>query len=83
MAAPTWMLTGSAGMAAAPRLVIATGDSELGWELAEETRAEWWVGDLTLAGWAEWVVAQCVSKFGRVDGRFSTAGFSSRRVGVV
>lgn len=90
MAAATLILTGSTGIAAATarlaaaagtRLVIATGDSASGWELAEETRAECWVGDLTLAGSAESVVAQCVSKFGRVDGLFNAAGFSSRRLG--
>lgn len=90
MAAPTLILTGSTGIAAATarlaaaagtRLVIATGDAESGWELAEETRAECWVGDLTLAGSAESVVAQCVSKFGRVDALFNAAGLSSRRLG--
>ena len=88
--AGTLIITGSTGIAAATarlaaeagtRLVIATGDSESGWELAAETRAECWVGDLTRPGSGESVVAQCVGRFGRVDALFSASGFSSRRIG--
>ena len=49
------------------RVVIATGDPESGWELARQAGAEVWVGDLTPPDSAGSVLAQCVSKFGRVD----------------
>ncbi len=62
-------------------LVIATGDEQSGWELAAETAAECWVGDLTAANAGESVVAQCLSKFGRVDALFNAAGLSGRRYG--
>ncbi|HEY1493087.1 MAG TPA: SDR family oxidoreductase, partial [Candidatus Solibacter sp.] len=52
-----------------------------GFELAAETGAECWAGDLTLAHSADSVLAQCLSKFGRVDGLFNVAGLSGRRFG--
>jgi NAD(P)-dependent dehydrogenase (short-subunit alcohol dehydrogenase family) len=63
------------------RIVIATGDEISGFELAAETGAECWAGDLTLAHSADSVLAQCLSKFGRVDGLFNVAGLSGRRYG--
>jgi len=84
------IITGSAGIGAAfarlaagagARLVIATGDERSGWELAEQTGAEVWVGDLTRAESAGSVLAQCLSKFGRVDALFNAAGLSGRRFG--
>jgi NAD(P)-dependent dehydrogenase (short-subunit alcohol dehydrogenase family) len=84
------IITGSTGigaetvrMAAArgARIVIATGDEVSGFELAAETGAECWAGDLTLANSAESVLAQCLSRFGRVDGLFNVAGLSGRRFG--
>ncbi len=63
------------------RIVIATGDEISGFELAAETGAECWAGDLTLAHSADSVLAQCLSKFGRVDGLFNVAGLSGRRFG--
>jgi NAD(P)-dependent dehydrogenase (short-subunit alcohol dehydrogenase family) len=84
------IITGSTGigaetvrMAAArgARIVIATGDEVSGFELAAETGAECWAGDLTLAHSAESVLAQCLSRFGRVDGLFNVAGLSGRRFG--
>lgn len=67
--------------AAGARLVIATGDELSGWELTEETGAECWVGDLASPSAAESIVAQCLSKFGRVDALFNAAGLSGRRYG--
>ena len=84
------IITGSVGIPAAfahlaagagARLVVATGDELSGWELAERTGAEVWAGDLTRAESAESVVAQCLSKFGRVDALFNAAGMSGRRFG--
>jgi NAD(P)-dependent dehydrogenase (short-subunit alcohol dehydrogenase family) len=63
------------------RLVIATGDERSGWELAAQTGAEVWAGDLTRAESADSVLAQCLSRFGRVDGLFNAAGLSGRRFG--
>ena len=40
-----------------------------------------WIGDLTRAESAESVLAQCLSKFGRVDALFNAAGLSGRRFG--
>lgn len=88
--ARTLILSGSTGISAATarlaaaagtKLLIATADPESGWELAAETGGEVWIGDLTLARSAESVVAQCVSKFGRIDGLFNAAGMSGRRLG--
>ena len=90
MAGSTLILTGSTGIAAATarlaaaagtRLLITTGEPESGWELAAETGAECWIGDLTRPGAAESVVSQCVSRFGRVDAVFNAAGLSGRRLG--
>jgi NAD(P)-dependent dehydrogenase (short-subunit alcohol dehydrogenase family) len=84
------IVTGSTGIAAATArtaslagasLVIAASDPDSGWELAAETRAECWVGDLLNAGAAESVLTQCLSKYGRVDGLFNAAGLSGRRLG--
>jgi NAD(P)-dependent dehydrogenase (short-subunit alcohol dehydrogenase family) len=84
------IITGSGGIAAAAAriarktgasLLIATADGESGWELAAETAAECWVGDLSLVGSADSIVSQCLSKFGRVDGLFNAAGLSGRRYG--
>lgn len=66
---------------AGARLVVATSDGPSGWELAAETGAECWVGDLLLPTAADSVVAQCLSKFGRVDALFNAAGLSGRRFG--
>lgn len=84
------IITGSGAIAASAarmaaqsgaRLVIATPDGETGWELAAETAAECWVGDLALVGSADSIVSQCLSKFGRVDALFNAAGLSGRRHG--
>ena len=84
------IVTGSTGigaetvrMAAArgARLVIATGDEVSGFELAAETGAECWAGDLTLPNAAAGVLGLCLSRFGRVDGLFNVAGLSGRRYG--
>src|SRR4051794_40477415 len=70
------IITGSTGIGAAvarmaaergARVVLATADEISGFELAAETGAECWAGDLTLPHSAESVLAQCLSKFGRVD----------------
>ncbi len=84
------IVTGSTGIGEATalraaaqgaRILIATGDAASGWELAQQTGAEVWVGDLTRSGSAESVLAQCLSKFGRVDALFNVAGLSGRRFG--
>jgi NAD(P)-dependent dehydrogenase (short-subunit alcohol dehydrogenase family) len=85
-----FIITGSTGigaetarMAAArgARVVIATGDEISGFDLAAETGAECWAGDLTLPHSADSVLTQCLSKFGRVDGLFNAAGLSGRHFG--
>jgi NAD(P)-dependent dehydrogenase (short-subunit alcohol dehydrogenase family) len=84
------IVTGSTGIGAAAarlaalrgaRLLVAAGDELSGWELAAETGAECWVGDLTHPGSAASVVSQCLSRFGRVDAVFNVAGLSGRRFG--
>ncbi|HJT90278.1 MAG TPA: SDR family oxidoreductase [Bryobacteraceae bacterium] len=67
--------------ASGARLLVATADEESGWELASETGAECWVGDLTRESAADSVLSQCLAKFARVDGLFNAAGFSGRRFG--
>jgi len=67
--------------AAGAKLVIATSDEQLGWELTAETAGELWVGDLTQPGSADSIVGQCLSKFARVDALFNAAGLSGRRYG--
>jgi NAD(P)-dependent dehydrogenase (short-subunit alcohol dehydrogenase family) len=84
------IVTGSTGIGAAAalraagqgaRVLIATGDPESGWDLARQTGGEVWAGDLTRSDSAASVLAQCVSKFGRVDALFNVAGLSGRRFG--
>jgi NAD(P)-dependent dehydrogenase (short-subunit alcohol dehydrogenase family) len=84
------IVTGSTGIAAAAvrqaaeagaRVVVASGDREPAWELAAETGAECWVGDLTSRGAADSVLSQCLSRFARVDALFNAAGLSGRRFG--
>ncbi len=84
------ILNGSTGIAAAAarlaakagaRLVIATADEASGIELASETGAELWTGDLARPGAAESVLGLCISKFGRVDALFNASGLSGRRYG--
>ena len=84
------IITGSTGIGAAAarvaaaggaRLLVATSDEMSGWELAAETGAECWTGDLRLPNAGDSVVAQCVARFGRVDGVFNVAGMSGRRFG--
>jgi NAD(P)-dependent dehydrogenase (short-subunit alcohol dehydrogenase family) len=84
------IVTGSTGIAAATarlaaaagaRLTVATGDPESGWELAQATGAECWVGELTLANSADSVLGACLARYGRVDALFNAAGLSGRRFG--
>ncbi len=84
------IVTASSGIAAATarlaaeagaRLVIATSDPESGWELAAETGAECWVGELSLPNSADSILGVCLSRFGRVDALFNAAGLSGRRFG--
>lgn len=75
--AATARLAASAGAG----LLIATNDELSGFELAVETGAEVWVGDLTQPESAASVLAQCLSKFGRVDALFNAAGQGGRRFG--
>lgn len=84
------ILTGSSGIAAATarlaaeagaRVVIATGDSATGWQLAAATGGECWIGDLSRPGSAESVLSQCMSQYGRVDALFNAAGLSGQRFG--
>lgn len=84
------IVTGSSGIAAAAvrlahaagaRVAVATSDETSGWELAEQTGVEPWVGDLTRPAAADSVLAHCLSKFGRVDALFNASGLSGRRFG--
>jgi NAD(P)-dependent dehydrogenase (short-subunit alcohol dehydrogenase family) len=84
------IITGSSGIAAGAarkaaaagaRLVLASNDGQSAWELAAETAAECWTGDLTRPASADSVLSQCLAKFGRVDGLLQAAGLSGRRYG--
>ena len=64
------IITGSTGIGAAAvrlaagrgaRVVIATQDEISGFELAAETGAQCWAGDLTRAESASSIVSQCLS----------------------
>ena len=84
------IITGSAGIGAAAarlaaaqgaRILLATSDEVSGFELAAELAAECWAGDLTRPDSAASILAQCLSKFGRLDALFNVAGLSGRRYG--
>jgi NAD(P)-dependent dehydrogenase (short-subunit alcohol dehydrogenase family) len=84
------IVTGSTGIAAATvrlaaeagaRVVVAASDETSGWELAERTRVEPWVGDLTRPASADSILSHCLAKFGRVDALFNASGLSGRRFG--
>ncbi len=86
----TLIITGATGIGAAAarlaasqgaHLVVASSDEVSGWTLAAETGAECWIGDLTRPESAASVLAQCLSRFGRVDALFNVAGLSGRRFG--
>ena len=62
-------------------MLIVADDEVAAWELAAETGAECWVGDLSRPAASESVLAHCLSKFARVDGLFNVAGLSGRRFG--
>jgi NAD(P)-dependent dehydrogenase (short-subunit alcohol dehydrogenase family) len=78
-------IAASAARAAADggaHMLLAAGDGGISpWELASETGAECWTGDLTRSESADSVVSQCLAKFGRVDGLLNAAGLSGRRFG--
>jgi NAD(P)-dependent dehydrogenase (short-subunit alcohol dehydrogenase family) len=63
------------------RAVVATSDELSGMELAAETGAHMWNGDVQRPGAAESMVAQCLARFARVDGLVNVAGMSGRRFG--
>jgi NAD(P)-dependent dehydrogenase (short-subunit alcohol dehydrogenase family) len=84
------IVTGSTGIGAAvarlasqagARVLIATSDEESGIPLAAELSAELWTGDLVRPAAGESVLAQCLSRFGRVDALCNAAGLSGRRFG--
>ena len=84
------IVTGSTGIGAAAarraaaegaRLLIATADEISGLDLAAETGAECWTGDLRSPGAADSVLSHCLARFGRLDGLFHVAGLSGRRFG--
>lgn len=84
------IITGSTGIAASAarragaagaRLLIASNDASTGWEVAAETGAEYWQGDVTRSASAESILSQCLSKWGRIDGLLQAAGLSGRRFG--
>ena len=86
----TLIVTGSTGIGAATarlaaeagaHVLIATGDEASGIDLAGELSAELWTGDLSRPAAADSVLAQCLSKFGRVDALCNAAGLSGRRFG--
>jgi NAD(P)-dependent dehydrogenase (short-subunit alcohol dehydrogenase family) len=63
------------------KVLLATHDEVSGFELAAEISAECWAGDLLRRDSASSILAQCLSKFGRVDALFNVAGLSGRRFG--
>lgn len=84
------IVTGSTGIAAAAarlaaqqgaRLLIAAADAASAWELAQETGAECWTGEVARPGAADSVVSQCLSRFGRVDALLQASGAGGRRYG--
>ena len=84
------IVNGSTGIAAATarlaaaagaRILIASGESDSAWELAAETGAECWIGDLARPEAAESAVTMAVQKFGRIDAVFNASGLSGRRFG--
>jgi NAD(P)-dependent dehydrogenase (short-subunit alcohol dehydrogenase family) len=84
------IVTGSSGIAAATarlaagagaRVVVATADEESGWEAAQSTGVDPWIGDLTSAVAGDSVLSYTLSKFGRVDALFNASGLSGRRFG--
>jgi NAD(P)-dependent dehydrogenase (short-subunit alcohol dehydrogenase family) len=84
------IVTGSTGIGAAAarmaaergaRVLIATADGATGWELAQETGAECWTGELTRPAAADSVVSQCLARFGRIDALLYAAGAGGRRYG--
>lgn len=84
------IVTGSTGIAAetarlaagaGAHVLVAGSEPESAWELASETGAECWVGDLARAESADSIVSQALSKFARVDAVFNAAGLSGRRFG--
>jgi len=84
------IITGSTGIGAAAarlaasqgaRVLIATGDEVTGLDLAKETGAECWTGDLRRPDSADSVLQQCLARFGRLDGLFHVTGRSGRRHG--
>jgi NAD(P)-dependent dehydrogenase (short-subunit alcohol dehydrogenase family) len=62
-------------------LLVATSDEISGLELASETGALCWTGDLRRPAAAASVLSQCLACFGRLDGLFHVAGMSGRRFG--
>ena len=84
------IVTGSTGIAAdtarlaaeaGAHVLVASGDEVSGSELAAAIGGDYWVGDLTLAAAAPSILAQCLSKFGRVDALLNGMGVSGRRLG--
>jgi NAD(P)-dependent dehydrogenase (short-subunit alcohol dehydrogenase family) len=84
------IVTGSTGIAAATtrlavgegaRVVVVTSDETSGWELAQATGVEPWIGDLTRPAAADSALSHCLSKFGRVDCLLNASGLSGRRFG--
>lgn len=84
------IVTGSTGIGAATvrlaaqagaHVVVATQEEASGIELASETGAELWTGDLTRPTAADSILGLCLSKFARVDALFNAAGLSGRRFG--
>jgi NAD(P)-dependent dehydrogenase (short-subunit alcohol dehydrogenase family) len=84
------IVVGSTGIAAATarlaatrgaRLLLASSDEDSAWALGRELGVEPWVGNLTRPDAAPAIVAQAVSRFGRVDALFNASGQSGRRHG--
>ncbi len=89
------LVTGSTGIAAAAArrfategaaVFVASRTEEHARVLADELgaaggRAAWMAADLTDEAAVERVVADCVERFGRIDGLFAVAGGSGRRFG--
>ena len=66
---------------AGAQILIATPDEPAGMDLAAETGAVLWAGDLSRSTSADSVLSQCLASYGRVDALFNVAGLSGRRYG--
>jgi NAD(P)-dependent dehydrogenase (short-subunit alcohol dehydrogenase family) len=84
------IVTGSAGIAAecarlaaeaGAGVLVASDDEISASELAAAIGGDYWAGDLVSPTAASSILAQCLSKYGRVDALLNGMGISGRRLG--